>query len=369
MTPAVARAAARVGPAVLAVATALSLAAALAAIAGSDPATAVRALVLGSLGSTANVADTLVRSAPLLLCGAAVMLAFRSGIFNIGADGQFLAGALAATAVATRIRPFPGQFACVLIAGALAGGAWAIVPAAFRIRRDVSEVITTILLNFVALYLVSWAVTGPLQESSRAYPQSAAIPETARLARFLHGTGDRLHAGIPLAFGLAAATGGLLSFTTFGLRLRAAGLNAPAARLAGFPVRRDLAVAFALSGALAGLAGAVELAGVTHRLFDRFSPGYGYTAIAVALLGNLRTPGTIAAALFFAALGAGASAMERSAGVSAVIAVAVQGATLLAVAATGAPALARVVQRARGRGEAAASETEAAAAAGAPRGA
>lgn len=302
-------------------------------------------LLHGGLGSTANLADTLVRATPLLFTGAAVMLAFSSGIFNIGADGQFLAGALVATAVATRVAPFPGQALVALAAGASAGAVWAAVPALFRIRRRVSEVITTILLNFVALYLVSLAVNGPLQEPSRAYPQSAALPASAALWRLPLGAGNRLHVGILLAIGLALATGALISRTSLGLRLRAAGLNASAARLAGFPVKRDLALAFAISGALAGLGGAVELTGVTHRLYEKFSPGYGYTAIAVALLGSLRVSGVIAAAFFFAALGAGASAMERSAGVSAVLAVAVQGATLLAVAATSAPILARRLQR------------------------
>jgi general nucleoside transport system permease protein len=342
----------RATPPLLAVAVALGLAASLAALAGNDPRDAISALVEGSLGSTTNLAGTLLRSAPLLLCGAAVMVAFRSGVFNIGADGQFLAGALAATAAATLSPPFRGQAVAVLCAGALAGALWAAVPAAFRIHRGVSEVITTILLNFIALYLVSWAVNGPLQEAARTYPQSGPIPPTAQLWRFAPGSGDTLHAGIPLAVVLLAAAGGLMSMTSLGLRLRAAGLNAVAARLAGFPVRRDVAVAFSLSGALAGVAGAVELTGVTHRLYEKFSPGYGYTAIAVALLGGLRAPGVGAAALFFAALGAGASAMERSAGVSAVVAVAVQGATLLAVAATNAPAVARLL-RSRRAGDAA----------------
>lgn len=327
---------ATVAPALLAIATALGFAALVAALGGSPPGPAVAALLRGSLGSAANVADTLVRSVPLLFTGTAVMLAFRSGIFNIGADGQFLAGALAATAVGTSLPAFPGMSAVVLLSGALAGGLWAALPALLRIRREVSEVITTILLNFVALYLVSFAVNGPLQEPLRTYPQSAPLPAAAELHRLSPVLDDRLHGGLALALGLAVGTGALLSRTSLGLRLRAAGLNANAARLAGFPVRRDLALAFALSGALAGLGGAVELAGVTHRLYEKFSPGYGYTAIAVALLGGLRVPGTIASALFFAALGAGATAMERSAGVSAVLAVAVQGATLLAVALLGA---------------------------------
>src|SRR6185369_11892753 len=123
---------------------------------------------------------------------------------------------------------------------------------------------------------------------ARTYPQSGPLPPSAELWRLVPHSGDRLHVGIPIAFLLVAGAGGLMSSTGLGLRLRAAGLNAAAARLAGFSVSRDVAVAFVLSGALAGLAGAIELAGVTHRLYEKFSPGYGYTAIAVALLGGLR---------------------------------------------------------------------------------
>ncbi|MFM7142006.1 MAG: ABC transporter permease [Alphaproteobacteria bacterium] len=339
----------RVLPALLAVAVALGLAALLAAMGGHAPGRAVGALVDGSLGSAENVADVLVRATPLVFTGVAVMLAFRSGIFNIGAEGQFLVGALAAGVVGTRWGSFPGQAVAALLAGMLAGAAWASLPALLRIRRGVSEVITTILLNFVALYLVSWAVNGPLQEASRTYPQSDALAATSELWQLAPSIDDRLHAGVVLALLLAVAAGALISRTGLGLRLRAAGLNADAARMAGFPVIRDLALAFALSGAIAGLGGAVELGGVTHRLFEKISPGYGYTAIAVALLGGLRVPGLVAAALFFAALGAGATAMERSVGVSAVLAVAVQGATLLAVATLGTPAVARWIERRTGR--------------------
>ncbi len=305
------------------------LAAAVAALGGADPWTAVRALLVGSVGSPASLAATLVKTSPLLLTGVAVMLAFRSGVFNIGAEGQFLVGALAGTIAGTLPGPDAGRWLLVLACGALAGGAWAMIAAGFRIGRSVNEVITTILLNFVALYLVSYAVDGPLQEAARQYPQSDPLVPGAMLWRL---GGSQLHAGIALAALASVAVGGLLSYTALGLRLRASGLNAPAARLAGFPVRRDLLVAFALSGALAGLAGAVEVAGVTGRLYERISPGYGYTAIAIALLGNLRTGGVVAAALFFAALATGAAAMERSAGVSAVLVLAVQGATLLAMA-------------------------------------
>ncbi|HEY8516855.1 MAG TPA: ABC transporter permease [Candidatus Binatia bacterium] len=322
---------ARVGvSALVALGVAVGCAAALAHLGGADPWLAVRALFTGSVGSTANLTATLLQATPLLLTGAAVMLAFKSGVLNIGAEGQFLVGALAATVVGTAPGPEAGRWILVLLAGALAGAAWAVVAAGLRIARGVNEVITTILLNFIGLYLVSWAVDGPLQEAARQYPQSDPLVAGAMLWRPI--VGSRLHLGVALALVATIAAGWLLSRTALGLRLRAAGLNAPAARLAGFPVRRDLAIAFALSGALAGLAGAIEVAGVTGRLYERISPGYGYTAIAIALLGGLRTGGVVATALFFAALSAGATAMERTAGVESVLVLAVQGATLLVIA-------------------------------------
>jgi len=289
----------------------------------------------------------LLKATPLLLTGAAVMLAFKSGVFNIGAEGQFLVGALAATIAGTAGGPGTGRWLLVLAAGALAGAGWAAIAAGFRIGRQVNEVITTILLNFIALYLVSYAVDGPLQEASAQYPQSDLLVPGAMLWRPF--AGSRLHLGVALAFVATLVVGALLSRTALGLRLRAAGASAPAARLAGFPVARDLTVAFALSGALAGLAGAIEVAGVTGRLYERISPGYGYTAIAIALLGGLRSGGVIAAALFFAALSAGASAMERSAGVSSVLVLAVQGATLLTIAVLDVGALRRFFAGWRGR--------------------
>lgn len=331
------RGVASIVPGVLALLVAMGLAALLAALAGADPGRAIAALFQGALGSAADMAQTLVRTTPLLLTGTGVMLGLRAGIFNVGAEGQFLVGALAATAVGT-IGPFGAwQGIAVLAAGILAGGAWALVAGGLRIARGVSEVISTILLNFVALYLVSWAVHGPLGEAAGRYPQSDLLFPSARLPILAEGT--QLHAGIPLALGLTVAVGVFLTRTTLGLRMRAAGQNAQAARFAGFPVVRDLAVAFALSGALAGLAGAVEVAGVTGRLYEKISPGYGYAAIAVALLGGLRPVGVILAASFFAALAAGASSMERSAGVSAVVVQAVQGATLLTVAALRTPTI------------------------------
>jgi simple sugar transport system permease protein len=316
-------------PAAIAVASTVLLGGALAFLGGADPVTAVTALISGSVGSLTSITQTLVKTTPLLLTGVAVMVAFQSGIFNIGAEGQFLLGALAATAVGTRLGPFPGQAVVALLTGAAAGAAWAAIAAALRIRRGVHEVITTILLNFIALYIVSWAVSGPLQESSGHYPQSDRLAPTALLWRLPWG---QLHVGIVVALLAAAAAGFAMARTRLGLRLRASGLNPVAARFAGFPAERDRAIAFALSGAFAGLAGAIEVTGVTGRLFERIASGYGYTAIAIALLGGLNPVGVAAAAVFFAGLATGAGAMERSAGVSSVLVLAVQGATLTAIA-------------------------------------
>lgn len=313
-----------------AVAFTFAAAGGLAWLAGASPTAAVWALAEGSVLSVAGLSATVQHATPLLLTGLAVLLAFRSGVFNIGAEGQFLVGALAATAAGTLLPPFPGQALVALAAGGIGGALLAQVAAVYRLGRGVGEVITTILLNFVALYLVSWMVSGPLRESSGAYPQSDPLAPTSRL--WTVGGDGTLHAGILVGLIAMVAVGALVERTPLGLRLRAAGLNADAARVAGFPVARDLLLAFSLSGALAGLAGAVEVTGLTGRLFERIGSGYGYTAIAVALLGGLRPRGVLAAALFFGALGAGAANMERTADVSAVVAVAVQGAVLLGLA-------------------------------------
>ncbi|MEW6268781.1 MAG: ABC transporter permease, partial [Thermodesulfobacteriota bacterium] len=209
-------------PALVALGVAVGFAALLARLGGADAWLAVQALFAGSLGSTANVTATLLKATPLLLTGAAVMLAFKSGVLNIGAEGQFLVGALAATIAGTVPGSESGRWLAVLLAGALAGGCWAVVAAGLRIARGVNEVITTILLNFVALYLVSWAVDGPLQEAAGRYPQSDPLLYGALLWRPFPGS--RLHLGVAVAFAATIAAGLLLARTPLGLRLRASGL-------------------------------------------------------------------------------------------------------------------------------------------------
>lgn len=266
-------------------------------------------LLGGSVGSPFALEGTLLKSVPLLLTGLAVVIAFRAGVWNIGGEGQFIAGALAAF-LASRY-----GIAAALIASILAGALWASIASLLRIWRNAPEVLTTILLNFVAIHLLGYCVNGPLQEPSRMYPQTDA----AAVALPLLGTTD-LHAGIVLALVAAFASWWLMYRTKEGLRLRAIGYNANAARTAGVNVNAQIARALAFSGAAAGLAGGIELLGVTHRLFERFAAGYGYSGIAVALLAQLHPLATIASAVFFGALVTGAGELQRAANISSAVA-------------------------------------------------
>jgi simple sugar transport system permease protein len=287
--------------------------------AGYDARAALSALWSGAFGSWyAFTSATLVRAVPLTLIGLGIAIAFRGGVFNIGAEGQFYAGAIAATWVGLHVasRPAPLAAGAVLLAAALAGAAWVAVPVWLKLRFGVIEVISTLLLNFVAESLVSLMVLGPLQERNGIYPQSDVISESARLP-FLSGT--RLHAGILLALIAALILWFLFSRTLWGFRLRAVGVGPRAAEVSGgIDSQRMGATALFLSAAMAGLAGGVEVSGVSYALFQNLSPGYGFTGIAVALLGWLHPAGVLFSGILFGALEAGAGAMQREAGVPAV---------------------------------------------------
>lgn len=306
-------------------------------VAGYDAARALGALWRGSFGS-ANVltSATLVRATPLLLAGLGVALAFRAGIWNIGAEGQLLMGAAAGTTVGLAANTLPALLTLplALVAGALAGLLWASVAEVLRRTRGVLEVISTILLNFVALHLVAFLVHGPLQEPLGIYPQSASIAEAARLPRLIPGT--RLHAGFPIALLLAPLLWWWLRSTAAGFRVRVVGASPDAARMAGrIDVARVAGGAFLVSGALAGLAGAVEVSGVTFALYENLSAGYGYTAIVVALLGRLDPLAIIPSAILFGGLESGALAMQREAGIPSVVVTAVEAVLVLALVLTG----------------------------------
>ena len=326
----------------------IALLALLLVITGHDPGRALHAFWMGSFGSAYTFASaTLVRATPLILAGLAIALAFRAGVWNIGAEGQLLAGAAAAAAIGLG---WGGQLGTMglgpgLLAGALGGALLAGIAGILRARFAVLEIISTIMLNFVALHGVGYLVRGPLQEPTGIYPQSATLPFASRLPMLVPGT--RLHWGIVLAVFAAIAIWIVFRHTGIGFRIRAVGANPTAAHSAGsIDVARTTFWVFVASGAFAGLAGAVEVYGVTYALYESLSPGYGYTAIAVALLARLNPLGVLVTGTLLGALQAGGAAMQRDAGVPSVLVSIVEAVLILAmVAGTGRALVERRLRR------------------------
>lgn len=287
---------------------------------GYNPIKAYLAALDAMAGSPRGLGEILVKSTPYLMTGLSVAIAFRCGIWNIGAEGQFLIGALAATWFGTKLASFLPHTAWIgiplcLAISIIAGGIWGVIPAILKVTRGVNEVISTIMLNYIALHLVSLMVDGgPLQESSKTGPQSDLVVKWVELPHFFET--HRVNAGIIIAIFMAIAIAFILHYTSFGFQLRAVGEGAAAARAAGISITRNIMYVFFISGALAGIGGAIELMGLTPPLSKHFSPGYGYTAIAVALLAKLNPIATIGTALFFGALTRGAFGMEGEIGIS-----------------------------------------------------
>jgi simple sugar transport system permease protein len=279
----------------------------------------------------ALLADALVRSTPLILAGLAVAVAFRGGVFNIGAEGQLLMGAVAHAAVALAWSDVLGKFTVIvaMVAGAVAGALWAGVAAFLRKRFHVLEIISTIMLNFIAIHFVSFLVRGPLQEPTHIYPQTESLDAVARLPQLIPGT--RLHFGFIIALLLAVGLAWVFARMAAGFRVRAVGASPTAARIAGkIDVGRTSMFVFLFSGALAGIAGSIEVSGVTFALYENLSPGYGYTAIAVALIAGLNPLGVVASGIFFGILETGAIALQREFAVPSSIASIVEAALILA---------------------------------------
>jgi ABC-type uncharacterized transport system permease subunit len=326
------------GKPLAAVAISLALVSVALAALGANPATTLAALVDGAFGNWLAATDTLVKATPLVFTGLAISVAFSGAVWNIGAEGQLLAGALAATACGVHLGNWPHPMAIVMVlgAGALAGALWGAFSGWLRARYQVSEVISTIMLNYTAIQVVSWAVHGPLMDPVRSYPASPMLPAAACLVRYLPPS--RLNAGMLLAVAIAALCYIWMFHTVAGFELRAMGKNPRAAAFFSIPVARITIAAMALSGALAGLGGAVQVSAITRRLFERFSPGWGYEAIAVALVARLNPIAIVPSALFFGALDNGAQAIQRAQGVSPVLVQATQGLVIFVLLAFDTPA-------------------------------
>ena len=291
------------------------------ALAGADVGRAYQLMLTGSMGSRFAITETLTRAAPLILTGLAAAIAFRARLWNIGAEGQLYMGALAAVAVGTGAVPLPGflLLPLVILAGAAAGALWMLGPTWLRVKLGVDEVVTTLLLNFVVLLFVGMMLEGPLQDPmSLGWPQSAPLVAEASLPKLIERT--RLHFGLVIALGAACVTWLVIQRTTFGFELRAMGANPEAATFAGMNQGRVMLKVGLLSGAMAGLAGVGEVAGLRGYLTQDLSPGYGYAGIVVATLAQLGPLAVIVSAVFVAAVFVGADSMGRAIGVSSYIA-------------------------------------------------
>jgi len=296
---------------------ALLFATALLAAIGIAPGPALRSMVEGALGSPFALAETATRATPLLLTGLAAVIAFRARFWNIGGEGQLYLGALAAVAVGAGAIEGPPWLLVplVLAAGAAAGATGALLPALGKVGTGADEVVTTLLLNFVIALFVQMMLEGPMKDPmGLGWPQSPPLLDEASLPRLVER--QRLHAGLLLGLGLALLLQLVVSRTVWGLGVRAVGHNPRASAYAGLPVGRTTVLVAMLSGALAGLAGAGEVAGLKGYLTADLSPGYGYAGIVVAMLAGLSPLAVIPAAFLVAAVFVGADTMGRTLGIS-----------------------------------------------------
>jgi simple sugar transport system permease protein len=313
----------------VAIVVTLALCSGLIAISGASIVDAYTIMLSGALGSELNVTETLVRAAPMIFTGLAVAVAFRAKFWNIGAEGQLMAGAVAAALVGAI--PMPGPLAMFLmaLAGAAAGGLVALVPALLRVKLKVDDVVSSLLLNSVVFYAVMAAIEGPWKDPFSGYPISPPIEDSAGLPRLIEGT--RLHVGVLAAFVAAGLVWLLMTRTTLGFRIRVVGENAEAASFGGIAVGRVIVITALISGALAGLAGVGEVGGVHFQVMSDLSPGYGYSGIVIAMLARLNPLGVVPAAIFLAIVMTGAEAMSRATGVPVFLADVIQGTALLAM--------------------------------------
>ena len=288
--------------------------------AGADPFGALSNMWDASFGSSYAIGSTIVKTLPRVFTGLAVAMALRAGLWNIGAEGQLYLGAVAATGFALYVTDLPEPIApvIVLLVAALAGAAWAWLPGVLRAYRGISEVITTLMMVYIGIQIASYFATGPWSTPGANFPATVPVPASTRLP--LLGEGTVMHAGLIVAVVVALAAWFVMDRSTLGIRLRAVGGNFTAASTMGVNSRRIIVVALCLSGALAGLAGGVEVLGSRGRLIEGFSPGFGFEGIAIALLGRVRVGGIVAAAFLYGALDAGGAGLQASgAGLSAAI--------------------------------------------------
>ena len=278
---------------------------------GANPLVALQNLWTGAFGNIRNLGTTLSRATPLIFTGLCACFAYRCGVFNLGGEGQFIMGSIVCCVIATQsgITGFPGILLC-LVAGALAGGLWAMIPGLLKIYRGQNEMIISIMLNYVATLLMGVFYTNWLRDGS--VPQTMSVPKETMLQRMF---GLRFTSAFVIAVVIGLLTYYFLFYTSKGFQLRAVGLNMTAAQFNGFAVKRYILVSFIVSGAIAGIGGSAELLGTQYRLINGFASGYGFDGVSMALIGQLHPLATMMVAVFFAALRVGSTTMQAATGV------------------------------------------------------
>jgi ABC-type uncharacterized transport system permease subunit len=269
-------------------------------------------ILISPLSNRTSALEVLVKATPLILTSSAVTLAFASGYWNIGAEGQFFAGAIAAAFLGTQLGGLPSYFAIPLmfLGGFVAGMLWALIPAWLKVKLSVDEVVTTLLMNYVILFFLSYLLNGPWRDPVSGWPQSPAIAASTMLPKLLPRS--RLHLGFLVAVASLILVWFILSKTSLGLRMRAVGKGKDAARFMGVNIGRTLFITALISGGIAGLAGVTEVAGIHFHITDAISDGFGYTGIIGATLGNLNPWGAGVAAIFLGLIATGAQSVSRS---------------------------------------------------------
>ena len=300
---------------------ALAVGAVMLLILGANPIKAYGAMAEGAFGSGNALAETAVKAVPLLLVGLGICIAFRANVINIGGEGQMILGAIFAIVVGLSLPNWPGWAVITLaiLAGFVGGGLWGAIPGALKAYFGVNEILSTIMMNAIAIQIMNYLLRGPMIDPAQAelaskIPQTAALEQAFRLPRLAP---TRLHLGAAFAIGLAILVYILLWRTTLGYRIRAVGQNPEAARYGGIRVRRQIVIALMLSGAFAGLAGVMQVYGLNYRLItDGSATGFtgsaGFNGIVAALFGQLHPLGTIPASFFFGALIVGANQLQRT---------------------------------------------------------
>lgn len=279
---------------------------------GANPIEAIRLLFKGAFGSKTNLANTVVRSMPLVFCGLCTCFSYRCGVFNLGGEGQFLCGAMAAITVSlTMGKEGTGVTLLAILAGTIAGGIWGLIPGLLKIWRGLNEMITTIMLNYVAILFMGYLYTTALREGS--VPQTAPVPAGTMIGRIFPKY--RITWGIVIAVVLGFLIWYFLFHTAKGFQLRAVGFNPTASLFNGFSVKRYMLSAFVISGMIAGLGGACDILGTQFRLINGYGGGYGFDGVAIALIAQLHPLATMLVAYFFAVLRVGSTTMQVGTGV------------------------------------------------------